>query len=210
MAVLHRPVTPAEISSSLRALIDELVPGGQPVLVDVVPLEQASANDCFLHVPERVAADGGSQVLGWSLWELPGVFVEAEAHTVWRQAEGGLLDIAPKNCDSARVFFLPDPSLRYEGRQINNVRRAVVPDPYVQAYLDTFTEEFGLMNRGDRAGQFGEIALSGEEAAEYHRIQERRAQAFLQVLPRLPRSGPYLPCPCGSGKKLKWCHKVWE
>lgn len=209
MAVLHRPVTPADITSSLRALIDELVPCGQPLLVDVAPKEDASANDCFLHVPKRVTADGGEQVLGWSLWELPGIFVEAEAHTVWRPPDGGLLDIAPKNAETARVFFLPDSSLRYEGRQINSVRRAVVADAYVQAYLHTFTEEFELMNRGERAGQFGEIALRGEEAAEYHRIQERRARAFLGVIPRLPRVGPYLPCPCGSGKKLKWCHKVW-
>lgn len=209
MAVLNRPVTPAEVTSSLRALIDELVPGGQPLLVDVVPREGASANDCFLHVPERVAADGGGQVLGWSLWELPGIFVEAEAHTVWRRPDGGLLDIAPKNAETARVFFLPDPTLKYEGRQINSVRRAVVADAHVQEYLDTFAEEFDLMNRGDRSGQFGEIALRGGDAAEFRRIQERRAQAFLRVLPRLPQAGPYLPCPCGSGKKLKWCHKVW-
>jgi len=210
MAVIRRPLTPAEINSSLRALIGELVSEGKPLLVDVVPVNNASANDCFLHVPERVALEGGEQVLGWSLWELPGVFVEAEAHSVWCRPNGKFLDVAPKNSKTARVFFLPDPLLRYEGRQINNVRRAVVHDAYVQAYLDTFTDEFDLMNRGDRAGQFGEIALSGEEVAEYQNIQEQRARAFFGLLPRLPQAGPYLPCPCGSGKKMKWCHKVGE
>ena len=210
MAIIEKPVTPAEVGVSLRALIEEVVPAGQPVYVDVAPLENASANDCFIHVPERVQAEGGSQVLGWSLWELPGVFVEAEAHSVWLRPSGQYLDIAPKNSETARVFFLPDPALRYEDRQINNVRRAVVQDPLVQAYLDTFTEEFELLNRGARVEQFGEISLSGEEAAEYHRIQARRASAFLGVSPRLPQLGPYLPCPCGSGKKMKWCHKVWE
>ena len=210
MAAIENPVTPAEVGSSLRALIEELVPRGQPVYVDVAPLKNASANDCFIHVPDRVQAEGGSQVLGWSLWELPGVFVEAEAHSVWLRPGGQYLDIAPKNSESARVFFLPDPALRYEGRQINNVRRAVAQDPLVQAYLDTFTDEFELLNLGDRVGQFGEISLCGGEAAEYHQIQARRANAFLGVLPRLPQLGPYMPCPCGSGKKMKWCHKVWK
>jgi|GEM_PF-340029 len=210
MAVLEKPVTPAEVSSSLRALIEELVPGGQPAYVDVAPLENASANDCFVHVPERVEVEGGSQILGWSLWELPGVFVEAEAHSVWLRPDGEYLDIAPKNSETARVFFLPDPSLRYQGRQFNNVRRAVVQNQFVQAYLDTFTDEFDLLNHGDRVGQFGEISLRGEEAAEYHAIQARRANAFLGVWPRLPELGPYLPCPCGSGKRMKWCHKGWE
>jgi len=210
MPVLDKPVTPAEVSASLRSLIDELVPGGQPRYVEVAPLENASANDCFIHVAERVQAAGGSQVFGWSLWELPGVFVEAEAHSVWHRPTGEYLDIAPKNSETARVFFLPDPNLRYEGRQINNLRRAVVQDRFVQDYLQTFTEEFELLNRGDRVGRFGEISLRGEEAAEYHQIQARRANAFLGVLPRLPQLGPYLPCRCGSGRKIKWCHKEWK
>lgn len=210
MSIFSKPVTPADVGASLRTLIEELVPSGQPVYVDVAPLKNASANDCFVHVPERVQAEGGSQVLGWSLWELPGVFVEAEAHSVWLSPSGQYLDIAPKNSETARVLFLRDPALRYEDRQINNVRRAVVQDPLVQAYLDTFTEEFELLNRGDRVRQFGEISLRDEDAEEYHVIQARRASAFLGVLPRLPQHGPYLPCPCGSGKKMKWCHKVWE
>lgn len=210
MAILDKPVTPAEVSSCLRAFIQELVPGGQPFYVDVTPLEKASTNDCFIHVPERVQIDGGSQILGWALWELPGVFLEAEAHAVWLRPDGQYLDIAPKNSGTARVFFLPDLSLQFEGRQINNVRRALVSDEAVQAYLDTFTDKFELLNRGDRIGQFGEITLRDEEATEYHKIQARRANAFLRVLPHLPKLGPYLPCPCGSGKKMKWCHKVWK
>jgi hypothetical protein len=210
MQVLEHPVTPSEISSSLRELIDELVPRGLPVYVDVVPLENVSANDCFIHVPERVRTEGGAAVFGWSLYELPGVFVEAEAHSVWLRPNGDYLDITPKNSKTGRVYFLPDSALRYEGHQINNIRKPVVHDPSIQAYLDTFTDEFNLLNRGNRAGQFGEISLADDEAIEYQEIQIRRAEAFLRVLPRLPKLGPYMPCPCGSGKKMKWCHKSWE
>lgn len=210
MAVFHRPVTPAKVNSALRELIEELVPGGQPAYVEVSPLANASTNDCFIHVPERVKADGGSQMLGWALWELPGIFVEAEAHAVWHQPTGQYLDIAPKNSATARVFFLPDPKLRFEGRQINNLRKPVISDAAITAYLDTFTEEFNFLNRGERADQFGQIALRGGELQEYESIQTRRMQIWMSLTPRLAQIGPYEPCPCGSGKKLKWCHRSWE
>lgn len=210
MATFHSPVTPAEIAASLRELIEGIVPEGNPIYVEVSPIDSGSKNDCFIHVPERVAAEGGSQVTGWSLWELPGVFVEAEAHSVWLRPDGQYRDIAPKNSATARVLFLPDACVRFEGRQINNVRKPVARDPAVQAYLHTYTEEFELLNRGDRVGQFGEISLKGEEASEYHAIQTRRARAWMDVIPRLPEIGPYTPCPCGSGMKLKWCHKSWK
>ena len=209
MNVLEHPVTPAEVGAALRELIDELVPGGIPHYVDVEPLRNAAANDCFVHVPERTSLEGGFVVNGWALWELPGVFVEAEAHCVWLRPNGDYLDITPKKSATARVFFLPDTSLVYESRQINSVRKPVVRDQNIQAYLDSFTDEFNLLNRGERASQFGEITLSGRETFEYQEIQARRANAFLMVLPRLPKLGPYVPCPCGSGKKMKWCHKVW-
>lgn len=209
MAIFDHPVTPAEIGPTLQKLIRELVPNGHPFYVNVVPQDDASQNDCFIHVPARAQQDGGVAILGWSLWEFPGLFVEAEAHTVWLQPTGDYLDITPKRAQTARIFFLPDPTLRYEGRQINNVRKPLIQDSFVQEYLDTFTDEFNLLNRGERAFQHGEISLTDDEAMEYHAIQTRRAKAYVNLLPRLPQFGPYLPCPCGSGKKMKWCHKVW-
>ena len=137
------------------------------------------------------------------------MFVEAEFHSIWRKPDGSLLDISPKKSATARVFFLPDPMRAYEGRQVNNIRIPVVGDPRLKAYLNTYSAEFELLNRGDRAGQHGEMCLIGAEAVEYENIQAERGNLFLGLLHLLPRFNPYLPCPCGSGKKMKWCHKDW-
>jgi len=55
-----------------------------------------SLDDCFPIVAEQVAAEGGQQVFGWALWELPGVFIEAEFHSVWQSPAGELVDIVPR------------------------------------------------------------------------------------------------------------------
>ena len=78
MLKFQRPVTPAEISRPLAELCSELVPGTTPFYIDVFPLNGAPANECFPLVRRQVEAEGGELVIGWSLWELPSLFVEAE------------------------------------------------------------------------------------------------------------------------------------
>lgn len=87
-----RPLTPAEISPTFKALITELVLGGCYEYVDVHPLEDAPAKECFPLVKSLVERHGGELVVGWALWEFPTPFVEAElrvAHTGRRSSEPG-------------------------------------------------------------------------------------------------------------------------
>jgi hypothetical protein len=207
LTYFRRPVTPAEIAPALRALIEELVPGGQPVYVDVQPLEGAPANECFPLVEEMARRHGGELLVGWSLWEFPTLFVEAEFHGVWRMADGRLMDPAPKQESTQRVLFLHDPHRSYTGAQVNNERRAVRSDPLLKAYFRTFDAEFELLNRGERATQHGMVSLLDDEAQEMHDIQLRREQLHFQLLSSFPAIGPYHPCPCGSGQKVRWCHR---
>ena len=202
------PVTPAEVSHELENLCAALAPCVEPTYVVVRPIEGASANECFPLVDAAVLRDGGSPILGWSLWEFPGVFVEAEFHAVWVSPTGDLVDVTPKNRPVDRILFFPDKYLVYSGRQVNNVRRALSSDPCVTEYFATFDAEFELLNRGDRANQHGEIKLTDSEADEYHLIQTQRAALFPQVLRLASFVGAYTPCPCNSGKKVKWCHGV--
>lgn len=145
-------------------------------------------------------------MLGWSLWEFPGVFIEAELHAIWAAPSGELIDVTPKNRPVERVLFLPSEDLTYLGRQVNNVRRPLSPAPCVAEYLVTFDAEFELLNRGARADLHGQIKLTDSEADEYVSIQEQRAFLFPEVLRLAAFIGPYTPCPCNSGKKVKWCH----
>lgn len=206
----QRSVTPAELSTSLTALCEEIVPGATPFYIEVRPLSGAPADECFSLVESQIATYGGDLVTGWTLWELPTLFVEAEFHAVWRLPAGELLDITPKKSPTQRILFLEDPSRRYEGRQINNVRRAASQDPSVVEYLTTLDAQFELLNRGERAHHHGEIHLEGREAAEFDAIQKKLALLQLQLDSRLPSFGPYSPCWCGSGKKVKWCHRDQE
>ncbi len=200
------PVTPAEVSRELAALCATLVPEGKPTYVLVQPDPDTPANECFPLVEGAISRHGGKLILGWSLWEFPGVFVEAEFHAVWASASGELIDVTPKTRPVERVLFLPSKELTYSGRQVNNVRRPLSSDPRVIDYLSTFDATFELLNRGARADQHGEIELTDSEADEYTSLEKKRALLFPSVLQLSAFIGPYTPCPCNSGKKVKWCH----
>lgn len=200
------PVTPAEVGHELAALCTDLVHNGKPIYVPVQLEQDSQANDCFPSVDAAVSNHGGNAILGWSLWEFPGVFVEAEFHAVWASPSGELIDVTPKSRPVSRVLFLPDERLVYSGRQVNNVRRSLSKAPCVSEYFATFDAEFELLNRGTRADQHGEIELTDSEADEYASLQERRALLFPEIMRLAAFIGPYTPCPCNSGKKVKWCH----
>lgn len=204
----QHPVTPAELSPALASLCQELVPCSKPFHVNVAPLRNAPVNECFPLVEAHAEQHGGTRLLGWALWEMPGLFVEAEFHAIWCSPSGEYVDIAPKAQPTARIYFLPSAEAVYESRQVNNVRRAVGSDPEVERYLDGFDELFEFMNRGDRAELHGEVQLEGAAAVEYEEIQLRALTAHQAIAHKFPTYGPYLPCWCGSGKKTKWCHKT--
>jgi hypothetical protein len=209
MQTYEHPVTPAVLSPSFVSLCQGIVPGGTPIYVDVRPEQGQPTNDCFPIVEHRVRREGGSTVYGWSLWEMPSLFIEAEFHAVWRSSNSELLDIASKKWTTQRILFLADPNRRYEGHQINNIRKPLLNHRAVVGFLKTFDEEFELMNRGERSYQHGEITLEHDEALEFQEIQRRRAMCQIEMLRLLPVIGPYCPCWCGSGKKVKWCHGVF-
>jgi hypothetical protein len=199
------PVTPAATDGSVLSLVREVVPDSSAMYVDVDPIAGAAANDCFSIVSSQVQAHGGLAITGWSIWELPLVFVEAEFHAIWQSPDGRLLDVSPKTWTTTRILFVADPNREYLGRQVSNVRRPVSQAPCVAAFFATFDEEFKILNAGARADHHGAIALSGAEAASMNDIYERRHALNIEVSSLQPMPGPYLPCLCGCGKKAKWC-----
>jgi hypothetical protein len=198
-----RAVTPAEVTPSTAALCAEIAPGVTPFYVDALPKAGEPVNECFHVVNRQVASAGGSAVIGWAIWELPTVFVEAEFHAVWVSPEGTYLDLAPKSTATQRIFFLPDVGKVYEGVPIDNVRRPVTGAPEVREFFLALEAKYELMNRGARAREHGQIKLVGAEAQEYHQIERDIATLGAQVIKLYPYLGPYSPCLCGSGKKAR-------
>ncbi len=68
--------------------------------------------------PNYAAQFGGATVLGWCIWERPGINLHATFHTVWKSWNGELIDVTPKPDGEARILFLPDPTLVWEGKRI--------------------------------------------------------------------------------------------
>ena len=207
MATYTHPVTPAEISESILSICRELSTVEAPCYIRVQPTIGAAINECFPIVTDRVATSGGAVVYGWSIREQPKLFVEAEFHAVWRDKDGVLIDIAPKQRPTERILFAVDSVKTFIGRQVGSVRRPLSRTPSVIEFINVLDEEFEFMNRGSRASQQGDFGVRGHEATEYQDIQRRKTIHHLAMLKLSPEIWPYGPCACGSGKKVRWCHR---
>ncbi|MBO1010401.1 MULTISPECIES: hypothetical protein [Acidovorax] len=121
--------------------------------VSCQPTPDKPLNDCFPIVAEQVVARGGQQIFGWALWELPGVFIEAEFHSVWKSPEGDVVDLVPRLRPFTEIAFVPDASRRYENRQVDNIRKQLVNDNDVKRFLFLCKRRFAILNAGERALQ---------------------------------------------------------
>lgn len=108
-----------------------------PVSIPSSPVSDVPLNECFGVVEEHISANGGRGVIGWSIWEWPGVFIEAEFHMVWEAPDKTMVDLTPKPKAFETIIFLPDTKKQYRGRQIDNIRKPLIQSLTVQRFLDT-------------------------------------------------------------------------
>ncbi len=169
---------PADFDHPLiAALCNDVAPGQVPVQIPSRPPVGAIENDCFLNVQAHVEQHGGELVIGWALWEYPGVFAEAEFHAVWRDpSAGSLVDLNPRPFPFSVINFLPDPARRYEGRQVDNIRRPLNNNPLVKQFIFQAQRFFKLMNTGELADKHGEIEVSPRLAKELELVQREMAR----------------------------------
>lgn len=145
----------------------ELVSKETSIVVACKANYNQAENDCFHIVNQYVEANGGERIIGWAIWERPGVFIEAELHAVWRDQKGECIDIVPRPFPFETITFLPDPKRNYAGRQVDNVRKPLIKDNDLVRYLFLFKRRFEIMNTGDLAHQHGEIQLPKKLHREY-------------------------------------------
>ncbi len=179
------PISPTAFSQELLAFCNGLVAGATPVTLPRTTPPDARPSDCFETVERRIAEAGGSACFGWVVWEWPRLFLEAEFYSVWRDGKGELHDITPR-VGPGHIVFLGDPVHVFEGRRVQNVRRALTPDPAVTGFLRACEEEFALINRGARAFMRN-VALQGPELGELQLIWQRKV-TFAQRLALLETS----------------------
>jgi hypothetical protein len=116
-----------------------------PMYVLVKPWPHAEANWCLdntgLYLTKH-SGQGHLIVNGWNIWETPGVWLEAEAHSIIRKKDGTFVDITPREEKLPRILFLPD-SFSNETWQAGMISNRVFPisnDPRLLELVETRTK----------------------------------------------------------------------
>jgi len=172
--------TPKAITPAIADFCRALAPGQQPAYVAVVPAPHGRRDDCFVVVAEQIRTCGGSIVYGWHITEWRHTFLEAVFHAIWKDSDSSLVDVTPKPTRECSILFLPDPHRRYDGRQVNNRRRALRPSPAFAEFDSAANDEFEFLNRGARARQL-RVELTPPEHRTLRQIQWRRFRALLRL-----------------------------
>lgn len=81
---------------------------GVPEWIEVEPLEGSIHVECFDNVDRAIRDHGGKAIMGWIIWEKPGVWLEAEHHAIWEQHDGTWRDVTPTIDGETRLVFVPD------------------------------------------------------------------------------------------------------
>lgn len=192
---------PRVLTPTVIGFCHEVVPGESPHYVPLGPYESKDPLECFDAVARWVSEHGGSRLLGWRIWECPQVYIEAELHAVWRAIDGDLLDVSYlyERRGRTRMLFVADPSRVWEGQPIDNVRRALDPDPVVRRFLECGRLKFDAL----RGKPKGPVSFPVEEAEKFM-LSPEEAEAFSEIVWSRRRRND--PCVCGSISKFKQCH----
>jgi len=124
--------SPTEVDFHTHRLLSILNTGKEPIILSITPEPNSKFGDCFFNVDDKVKIAGGSSCIGWAILR-GGTIIEAEAHAVWRNPDGKLVDITPRNSrfKSSSIMFVEDPILVFRGRLIDNRRLNITNNPMV-------------------------------------------------------------------------------
>ncbi|MDP2668493.1 MAG: zinc chelation protein SecC [bacterium] len=174
------PKTANAVSPDIISLCKKIAPGQRAVYLKIEPIAHSIVNECYENVARAIKQKGGTIQHGWQLWEtMPGVMAEAEFHATWRDADGNLHDITPKEAPGiTEILFLPDPSKIYSGRQIDNIRLALKDDPLVHAFIKTSESYFEVTNRGELANYYGELIAT----PEMEKIMQQKDELLVTII----------------------------
>lgn len=91
----------------------------EPIYVDVQPELWSRQSTCEMNVAKLVREIGGAPRIGYKIWYLKNIYVEAERHVVL-ESGAGLRDPTFNADGEMKVLFVPDddPSRGYEDRKM--------------------------------------------------------------------------------------------
>lgn len=165
---------------NIIALCERLVPNGKPLYLNVEVINGLVENECYKNIESMIKNNGGSIQYGWQIWEtIPNLMAEAEFHAVWVDNSGKLHDVTPKSLPEInQILFLPDPTRKYEGKQIDNVRIPLQDEILIEQFIENAKKYFEATNRGELANYHGYIVTD----PEIQQLVEEKNQIFLKII----------------------------
>jgi hypothetical protein len=201
--------TPENITARIREFCQQVCPGEQPVFIGIRQEAGCEPLDCFDCVKRKVARDGGRIQHGWTIWEWPRVYLEAEHHAVFEPPAGPpWLDITPSTSPEINSrLFLPDNTAVYdfenEGVLRDNIRSALSDDPLIQKFFSAAAKRSAVLNAIPGVN----VTVNDVDGATLARVSQAEQQlGELQVALAMKYTPQNAPCFCGSGNKFKRCH----
>lgn len=196
-------ITPRKLHRFVSELSRSLTGEEDARYVAVRPDPGAQPNECFFNVPQKIAKEGGAIQFGWCLWELPGLFIEAEVHAVWVSPQGEWLDVTPKVNHETKILFLPDNTVTWDENsrfRRDNVRLAMKDDPVVHAFIEAAKASAQFAEKSTDPDDPRKIVMDRDrwERLEGHNMELQMKMTLLPI-------GRNDLCRCCSGEKFKKC-----
>lgn len=174
---------PKVASNTMPNIIDlceRLVPNRKPFYLNVEIIDGAIKNECYNNVESIIKNKGGSIQYGWQIWEtIPDFMAEAEFHAVWADDNGTLHDVTRKSLSGInQILFLPDPSRKYTGRQIDNVRIPLQDEILIKQFIENVEKYFEVTNRDELANYHGYIIVD----SEIQKLVKEKNEIFFKII----------------------------
>src|SRR3989344_6575464 len=120
-----KPTTPFSINEDVLEFCKEINSGSELLFIEVIPYEESEYQECFSNVQNYIKKFGGKIQQGWTIWEIPKKFIEAEFHAVWVDDNENYIDISPKPDGEKRILFLKDNDKKIIKEPVENIRKVL-------------------------------------------------------------------------------------
>lgn len=141
---------------------------GEPMAVHFEHKPDCNFGQCWQNVQTTMQREGGTLVIGRIVWqEEHGLWFHLEAHAVWRNPEGRLVDPTPKVDGETETVFVED--------DIKHVGEVVIPSRYIVTSKSPKVRR--LVEVLEQRGAIISAILSGSQPEDRDTLEEKRRLA---------------------------------
>ncbi|WLT30085.1 hypothetical protein [Geothrix sp. PMB-07] len=135
-----------------------------------------------------VKKKGGRIVLGWHLWEIPGLLLEAEYHSVWEKPSGILVDITPQRpgFEEERILFVPRRKDHLPKNPPDNIRQPLSDDPDIALMCSLKAQYVKLSSQGEPEKTPGHYRLPIDVARKIETVMAEHQAVMVRLSEKYP------------------------